>query len=624
MVAFFWWSSRKRRELLASFIHARLLPGLLAGVSEQRQRFRSACLILAVSFAIVALARPQWGFTWDEVKQRGLDIVIAVDISKSMLAEDIKPNRLARAKLAALDLMHHAKSDRLGLAVFAGSAFLQCPLTIDDSVFRQSVEALDVQSVSRGGTAISEAIEAAMGAYTEAENYKVLVLLTDGEDHDSGAVETARKAAEKGLEIFTIGIGTPEGDMVRVKDASGKTDFVRDDSGNVVKTRLNEPILRELAGVSQRGFYLPLRGASVIDSLYEKGLAPIPKREAGEKFVRRYHERYHWPLGIALLLLAVEILFPERKRLKPAMAQGGSLGAVALIVAFCCLPPRHADASAGSASRAYEEGDYERALRDYKNAIQKGKSGADPRLHFNAGNAAFKSRQLEEAASQFNEALSARDLQLQQRAFYNRGNTFFALGDASPDPKSKSEAWQKSIKDFDSALKLNPQDKDAEFNRDFVKKRLEELQQQQQQEQDKKDDQKDESKQDQRQEQKNQDQQQDKSQDQSQQNQQQNQENQSKSEDQKNEQEKRQQDQKRQEQASQDKQQDQKQNPQPAQGDQKEPDKNEQQQASAAPAGQMTPEQARQLLDAQKGEEKMLQFKETEKPADAARPLKDW
>src|SRR5439155_11991289 len=302
-----------RQRLLTQFIRARLLPGLTVGISPTRQKIRGAGLVLAVACLILALARPQWGFSWEETKQRGLDIVVAIDTSKSMLAEDITPNRLARAKLAALDLMQQAKSDRLGLVAFAGTAFLQCPLTIDDSAFRQSVEALDVNTIPEGGTALAEAIQTAQAAYKEGENHRVLVIFTDGEDHDSGAVEAAKKAGEAGVQIFTIGIGSAEGEILRVKDAKGRSDYIRDDQGNVVKSHLNEAILREIAGATQKGFYLPLRGAQAIDTLYRDGLAPLPKSESSEKLVRRYHERYHWPLALAIILLAVEMLIPERK-----------------------------------------------------------------------------------------------------------------------------------------------------------------------------------------------------------------------------------------------------------------------------------------------------------------------
>jgi Ca-activated chloride channel homolog len=315
LVVFFWWAMRKRQALIAQFIAARLLSGLIAGVSPQRQRFRFACIIAAVSLVIVALARPQWGFTWQEVKQQGVDIVLAIDTSKSMLAQDIAPNRLARAKLAALDLMHLAKSDRLGLVAFAGNAFLQCPLTIDDAAFSQSVDSLDVNTIPQGGTALAEAIETALTAYKEGENHKVLVLMTDGEDHDSNAVEAAKKAHEAGLRIYTIGIGTTEGELLRVSDGKGNTDYIRDEQGNVVKSHLNEELLREIA-TETGGFYLPLRGAKTMEMLYEhdQGLAKLPKSEHQDKLVKQYHERFQWPLGVAVLLLIIEMLFPERKR----------------------------------------------------------------------------------------------------------------------------------------------------------------------------------------------------------------------------------------------------------------------------------------------------------------------
>src|SRR3954470_11551790 len=314
LLVFFWWSWRKRQQLITRFIQARLLPGLTLGISPLRQKIRIACIIVAVICLILTLARPQFGFDWEEVKRKGLDVVVAIDTSKSMLAEDITPNRLARAKLAALELMQDTKSDRLGLVAFAGTAFLQCPLTIDDSAFRQSVESVDVRTLPQGGTAIAEAIDTARTAFKEGDNYRVLVLFTDGEDQDSGAVDAAKRAAEAGMQIFTIGIGSAEGEILKISDAKGRTDYIRDEQGNVVKSHLNESLLREIAGATSRGFYLPLRGAKTIDTLYTQGLAPMPKSESSEKLVRRYRERYHWPLAAAVLFLLIEQLLPERKR----------------------------------------------------------------------------------------------------------------------------------------------------------------------------------------------------------------------------------------------------------------------------------------------------------------------
>jgi Ca-activated chloride channel family protein len=649
MTVFFWWALRRRQELMTKFIQARLLPGLVSGLSPARQKIRLAGLVLAVICLIVALARPQWGFVWEEVKHRGLDIVVAIDTSKSMLAEDIAPNRLTRAKLAALDLMQQAKSDRLGLVAFAGSAFLECPLTIDDAAFRQSVEALDVNTISQGGTALAEAIEAAAGAFKEGENYKVLVLFTDGEDQDSGAVEAAKKAAQGGLRIFTIGIGTTEGAMVQVTDAQGHKDYIRDEQDNVHKSHLNEELLRQIAGATEGGFYLPLR-AKTIDALYAQGLAPLPKSESQEKLVKRYREQYQWPLAFAILLLAAEMIFPERapehsrapsasapkvagaqKRPSarpPPLPQSAGSGAVALLLLLAF--PALLRASPSSALRDYQSGDYDQALKEYDQLIEK--KNEDPRLRFNAGAAAYRARQLEEAAKHFDGALSSPDLKLQQEAYYNRGNTFYSLGEHNPDPSKKTEIWQKSLQDFESSLKLNPQDADAKFNYQYVKKKLEELKQQQQQQQ------------------KNQQNQSDKNQDQQQQ-QQQNQQNQDskKDQDQNSQSQQNKSDQKQdssqqqpqpqpsQQQKDEDKKQqqaaqqaqpkespDQKESQQAKAAEDQQKDKDQETEAAASAAGQMTPQQARQLLDAQKNDEMMLPAKPPQKPLDRSKPLRDW
>ena len=196
---------------------------------------------------LLALARPQWGFVWEEAKQKGLDIIIAIDTSRSMLARDVAPNRLERAKLAAFDLMKQTKSDRLGLVAFAGTAFLQSPLTLDDQAFRQGVDALNVGIIPQGGTALSAAIHTSIEAFEKNnDNHKVLVLFTDGEDHDADTetLAAAKEAAEAGLHIFTVGVGTKEGELLRVKDDQGNYSFIKDEDGNVVKSHLNETLLR--------------------------------------------------------------------------------------------------------------------------------------------------------------------------------------------------------------------------------------------------------------------------------------------------------------------------------------------------------------------------------------------
>lgn len=476
LLVFFWWAGQERQRLMTQFIQARLLPGLISGVSPTRLKVRFALLIAAVTLLLIALARPQWGFTWEESKQKGLDIVVAIDTSKSMLAEDIAPNRLTRAKLAALDLMQQAKSDRLGLVAFAGGAFLQCPLTIDDNAFRQSVESLDVNIIPQGGTAVAEAITTALTAFKEGDNFKVLVLFTDGEDNDENAVSAAEAAAKEGMKIFTIGIGTAEGELLRVKDAKGRTDYIRDAEGNVVKSRLNEGLLQQIAGATDGGFYLPLRGAKTIDTLYEKGLAPLPKSEGREKLVKRFHERYHWPLGLAFLLLLIEVLMPERRRAKPQSANLPS--SVSAVLAACVLLPAVAGASPASALKAFNAGQFTNALTEYQRLLTeqtKQQKPEDPRLHFNAGAVAYRATNYPAAIQHFTSVLSAPDIKLQAKAYYNLGNVHFRLGQQAEDLDKLEEFWKEAINQYQHVLVLEKSDPDATFNLAFVEAQVKQI-----------------------------------------------------------------------------------------------------------------------------------------------------
>ncbi len=491
LVIFFWWAMRARQKLLAQFIQARLLSSLTIGISPARQKIRFTLVILAVAFLVIALARPQRGFDLQEVAQNGLDIVVAVDTSKSMLATDIAPNRLARAKLAALELMQEAKTDRLGLVAFAGDAFLSCPLTIDNTVFQQSVQALDMNSIPQGGTALAAAINTALATFKEKDHYRALVVFTDGEDNDAGALEAAQNAAKEGLKIFTIGIGSAEGAMVRVADANGNSDYVRDEQGNVLKSHLNEQLLQQIASAAG-GFYLPLRGANTIDTLYERGLAPLPKSEGKEKLVRRYHEQFQWPLAAAILLLLAEMFLPERKRDKKTLSNDlphpGPLpkergkhspasGVAVALVLFTLLGfTERTIASPSSALHEYKAGNYTNAFQEYERLAQI--STNDLRLVFNVGAAAYGATNYDEAFKNFMAVTAAPDLKLQQQAYYNLGNTQYRMGELKFTPSSEGldameESWKQALQSYSRASQLNTNDMDAAYNMAFVKKQIE-------------------------------------------------------------------------------------------------------------------------------------------------------
>lgn len=532
---FFWWAWRVRCRLIEQFIPIRLQEALPTGLSPRRIHTRALLLALAVASLLAALARPRYGMGSTEVNQRGLDILIGIDTSRSMLAEDAGPGitRLQRARLAALDLARSAKRDRVGLIAFAGTAFLQCPLTVDDEAFRQSVDGLDTGIIPQGGTALGPAIDTALEAVsTEQDNVRVLVLFTDGEEHEPGALDAAKRAQSKGLRVYTVGVGTTRGEVIRLRDANGVESFLKDDQGNVVKSSMNEPLLRELAAATG-GFYLPLQGAKAMEELYTKGLQPLPRSEFSSRLVQQYRERFQWPLALALVFLMAEFHVPERGRdrnggrstfgpsLRPTPQSVGprnfpaatATSALPMLLPFglallgALAGACSASASPRSAFRQFERGEFEAAQGEYERLARERPD--DQRLGFNAGVSAYRAQDFGKAAEHFSDALRSTDLGLQRDAFYNLGNTQFRRGQAASDTEERSKLWEQAIRNFDSALKLAPDATNALQNRDFVRRQLEELRRQQPPKQQK-------QKGDQNQEQQSKDQDQDQDQDQAQ------------------------------------------------------------------------------------------------------------
>jgi Ca-activated chloride channel family protein len=393
-----------------------------------------------------------------------------------MLTTDIAPNRLERAKLAALELMQDAKSDRLGLVAFAGEGFLECPLTTDNTAFQQNVQALTVNSIPEGGTAIASAIDTALDTFKEKDHYKALVLMTDGEDNvdEAAVIASAKNAAKAGLKIFTIGIGTAAGNLIRVTDASGNSDYVRDPDGNVVKSHLNEPLLQQIAAITG-GFYLPLRGANTMDTLYERGLAPLPKSESKEKLIRRYHEQYQWPLAVAILILLAEMFLPERKKSKVQSPKSKVETAVVAILIALLFLPFASHASPTSAMSDYKSGNFTNALAEFSRLAEIQTN--DLRLVFDAGAAAYRATNYDAALDDFQEATLSSDLKLQQQAYYNLGDTLYRQGELKFEPDTDSldameQTWQQAVKSYECAAELNTNDEDAAYNLDFVKRQI--------------------------------------------------------------------------------------------------------------------------------------------------------
>jgi Ca-activated chloride channel family protein len=303
----------KRKQQLAQVASPRFVGELTASHSPARRRFKNFLLLLAFVFAGITLARPQWGELKSSGQFLGEDVVFVVDCSYSMLSTDIRPNRLQRAKLAIADFVRLHGRGRVGLVAFAGSAFLQCPLTLDYDAFENSLDALNEKSIPIPGTDIGQALREANRAMEKTSRRKLVVLLTDGEDLENGGVATAKTLATNGVVVFAVGIGTPAGSEIQMLNPAGQLELVHDAKGNAVHSHLDEKTLAAIAAATG-GNYYPL-------GLLGEGLAKV--RSAVETLdratelhrTRNYGiDRYYWPLAAMLILLAVESLIGTRRK----------------------------------------------------------------------------------------------------------------------------------------------------------------------------------------------------------------------------------------------------------------------------------------------------------------------
>ncbi len=452
----------RRREIdLAKLVHprfrSRLLPGSSPRLLLTKRLLWLACLLLLFT----AAAGPQKGFEFREVKRRGIDLLFAIDTSRSMLAEDLSPNRLERARLGIHDFVNRLEGDRIGLIPFAGSSYALCPLTGDYEAFRASLNAIDTDLIPKQGTDVASAIREADRLFDEqANNHRILILITDGEDLQGDALEAATEAAKKGMVIYTVGVGSPEGAVIPLSSPDGRPDFVRDQTGAPVRTRLDETTLRRIAELT-KGQYVPLgRGAEGLDTIYREKLRLVPKSEIDARMERIPLERFQWPLALALVCLVLEFLLPDRRRTRtpvslpsaarrhPAMKSPVPAASSLLLLTFLSAPVRS--------------------------------EAADAAQLYNQGTAAYSQGDFKAAADTLRSSLSTPDLSLQNRAYYNLGNALYRSGQQSlpQSPEETIQAWEDSLKAYQGALALNPGDADAAFNRDLVQRKLEELKKQ--------------------------------------------------------------------------------------------------------------------------------------------------
>jgi Ca-activated chloride channel family protein len=445
---------RRRHDILHRFASAHGLAVIVPDTVGGRRWVKGVLLMGTVLLIAVALAGPRYGYRWQEIRQQGVDIIIALDCSRSMTAADIQPDRLERAKREVFDLLAMLKGDRVGLVAFAGTAFLQCPLTLDYDAFNLFLNALSPEYLPVGGTDITGALETALTSFdTKSASDKAVILITDGENTGEGdPVKAAQRLKEKDIKLFCIGVGDSDG--VPIPEPAGG--FKKDRSGQIVLSRLDENSLKKMAVVTGGTYVRSVAGDMDLEAIYTdeiRGKMEAETLASGRRQV--WEDRFQWPLALALLCLAAELLLP--------VARKGVVVSLLAALMLLPMPPANAnDTREGIA--AYEKEDFEQALKHFTDAQLNAPD--QPEMLYNVANAYYKTGDFEAAAEHYRQVVETDDTDLKQKALYNLGNAEFRRGNA-----------KEAIGRYEAALSIDPDDKLAKENLKFVKKVMEQQKQ---------------------------------------------------------------------------------------------------------------------------------------------------
>lgn len=452
-----------KKKTIKKIGDANLVKEMIKNYSPQKFALKFVLIVVAftsTAFALANLRSPQGA---EQVNRNGIDIMIALDVSKSMLAKDIKPNRLERAKQAIAKLIDKLDNDRIGIVVFAGRAYLQMPLTSDHGAAKMYLSAASTDAVPTQGTVISDALEMCNASFnTKEKKYKAVVLITDGEDHDESALEIAADMADEGIVINTVGIGSPEG--ATIIDELTNQDK-KDINGNVVITKLNEEELKKIAEKG-KGAYQRFTTTDELVNKLDAELGSMDQRTVTEDSLVNYQNYFPYFLLLALVLLVVELFVSERKALVRApLANTKRIPkkakplpfAICLLPVFICLLPMATFAQnekelIKKGNEAYDKKEYENAVTNYKQATEKNPVNAT--AQYNLGNALYKNKKTDEAVQAYDEALSkAVSKEDKSKSYYNKGVVL-----------QNNKKLPECIEAYKNALKLNPQDEDARQN----------------------------------------------------------------------------------------------------------------------------------------------------------------
>jgi Ca-activated chloride channel family protein len=457
---------RRRQKALQQFAEPALLTRLTAGDHTGRRRLKDVLLLGGLALLLLALAGPRWGQQYQEVSRKGVDIMVLVDVSRSMMVQDVKPSRLERARREIVDFLKVVEGDRVGLTAFAGAAFVQCPLTLDYAALKMFLTALAPGVIPVPGTDLGEAIRTTMTAFDfERATDKVMVLITDGEDNEGGGLAAAAEAARQNVKIFIFGIGEPSGGPVPADPVQGG--FAEDPNGKLVLSRLDEVGLQTIATQTEGGYVRAVSGDLDLDMLYFEGIKQKTQaKTVNSGKIKIYEERFTFFILAASLFILLEGLLDRHHRPRSSkkiniFKKGLNIGCLGLL-----LYP-HFALGADSPDELYRKGRYEAAQKAYtKGDMDHPK---DIRFRYNRGCAAYQNRQYRQAAAAFASVLRrAKDRQIRFKAAYNLGNTAF-----------KQAEYAKAVAHFKQAITANPASQDAKYNLELALRAQKKMEEQQ-------------------------------------------------------------------------------------------------------------------------------------------------
>lgn len=474
MTGIYFYAYRKKKKVFKQLGDEALVNELTAGYDRSSFFTKFLLAVSALLLILLAIANLRSKTGEEKVNRNGIDVMIALDVSKSMLAQDIQPNRLERAKQLLGKLMDKLDNDRIGLVVFAGRAYLQMPLTADHSAAKMYLSAATPETVPAQGTVIGDALKACFASFNPKEKkYKAVVLISDGEDHDEKAIEIAQKMAEEGVVINTVGIGSPEGANILDENTG---ELKKDQQGNVVVTKLNEEELANIAAKGNGEYALYTNTDAVVSKIYNS-LSTMDQKAVEDNSLNNYQSWFQYLLGAALLFLVIELLISEMKRKNNAKMKAAAM-LFFISLGFSASAQQNKELLK-KGNDAYKQKDYATAIAKYNEAAKT--NGADPLTQYNLGNALYKSDKKEDAVNAYDKASEGMKVPVEKSdALYNKGVV-----------QQNDKKLEECIAAYKKALIINPNNVDARHNLEIALR-----EQKKQQEKKNQDDQKDKKDQD--------------------------------------------------------------------------------------------------------------------------------